>query len=325
MSLENKPLVSIVISVYNRQKYIVECLQSCIDQDYRPIEIIMIDDGSTDETSQIIQELSEKFKNENGVSFKYVFQKNQGAPAARNLGLTLVTGNLIQFMDSDDLFTPNGISVRVSAFKDCDVVFGDGIAINKNSQHVYDFRFSDFSQHNPISFIAGKSIVTGCLLFKKECFQKVKFDPSIQVLQERELCIRMLVHGFRFKYVPGFVFLHRLPGDDNISSISWVNKNPLRYLHTAKTILNNISTQDSETIRKSARGIALSLWKRGRDLLNYGKRSEAKQYFEYAIEVNYGKIPKGGLVRFGSRITGYFLIEDVYSFFKTRRKLKRSH
>lgn len=325
MNTENKPLVSIVIPVYNRQKYIVECLESCLKQDYRPIEIIMIDDGSTDNTAQAIQEFSEKFKHENGVSFKYVFQKNQGAPAARNLGLTMVTGDLIQFMDSDDLFTQNGISIRVNAFFDCDVVFGDGITINQQAQPVKEFRFTDFTQKNAISFVAGKSIVTGCLLFKKECFETVKFDPTIQVLQERELCIRMLVHGFKFKYVPEFVFLHRAPGDDNISSVSWVHKNPLRYIHTAKTILNNISTQDSETISKSSRGISLSLWKRGRDLLNYGKRAEAKQYFRYAIEVNNGKIPKGGLVRFGSNITGYFFIEDVYSFFKTRRKLMHRH
>lgn len=93
----SNPLVSVIIPVYNREKYIAATLQSVFDQDYRPLEVIVVDDGSTDNSAEIIRSFKEAL---------YFFQRHKGSgPAlARNLGIRHSRGELISFLDSDDIW-----------------------------------------------------------------------------------------------------------------------------------------------------------------------------------------------------------------------------
>lgn len=91
------PKVSIIIPVYNRENYIEKCLQSVLNQDYKHIEIIVIDDGSTDSTKEKIKAYENKYKN-----IKYYYQINSGVSSARNNGIFKSTGEFIIFLDSDD-------------------------------------------------------------------------------------------------------------------------------------------------------------------------------------------------------------------------------
>lgn len=102
-----QPLVSIIIPTFNGAKFLSEAIQSALDQTYRPIEIIVVDDGSTDNTQEIIASYT-------GYScFKSVFQSNKGQASARNLGLRLAGGLLIQFLDDDDLLFPEKLTKQV--------------------------------------------------------------------------------------------------------------------------------------------------------------------------------------------------------------------
>lgn len=98
------PLVSVVVPVYNGERFLAAALESILAQDYRPIEIIVVDDGSTDRTADIAQAVK-------GV--RYHYQSNQGPGAARNVGMGLARGEFIAFLDSDDLIAPNKIGVQV--------------------------------------------------------------------------------------------------------------------------------------------------------------------------------------------------------------------
>ena len=93
--MENK--VSIIIPAYNCEKYIFECLESVINQTYSNLEIIIIDDGSTDNTSEICQRF-EKIDNR----IIYTWQENSGVSKARNKGIDLAKGKYIVFIDADD-------------------------------------------------------------------------------------------------------------------------------------------------------------------------------------------------------------------------------
>lgn len=93
----NNPLVSIIVPVYNTEKYIRECLQSLIHQSYAHIEIIAVDDGSTDNSLKILNDISAKDKR-----LKIFSQPNQGISAARNFALTKTTGEYVMFVDADD-------------------------------------------------------------------------------------------------------------------------------------------------------------------------------------------------------------------------------
>ena len=93
----NKPLVSVIIPVYNQEKYILESIQSVMEQTYENLEIIVIDDGSEDFSGKIVERIKDKRIN-------YFYQKNRGVSAARNHGLKVAKGKYIAFIDSDDVW-----------------------------------------------------------------------------------------------------------------------------------------------------------------------------------------------------------------------------
>lgn len=105
-------MVSIIIPTYNRSKYLVEAVESCLTQTFQNIEIIIIDDGSTDGTEEMLEHsLNKEWLN---LPITYLKQKNAGASAARNFGLAHAKGDFIQFLDSDDLLYPNKLELQLA-------------------------------------------------------------------------------------------------------------------------------------------------------------------------------------------------------------------
>ena len=118
----NDPKVSILIPLYNSEEYIAETIDSCLNQTYDNIEIIIVDDGSTDSGLNIVREYENKHKN-----IKVEAQKNSGAPVARNRAFILSTGEYIQYIDADDLLHPDKIRLQMEVLKNSDdltIVFG---------------------------------------------------------------------------------------------------------------------------------------------------------------------------------------------------------
>ena len=104
--------VSIIVPVYNVEKYIKRCLDSLINQTYKNLEIILIDDGSTDSSGKICDQY--KIKDNR---FKVIHQKNRGLPSARNTGIDNITGNIVMFIDSDDWIDKDCIEKCIKEFK----------------------------------------------------------------------------------------------------------------------------------------------------------------------------------------------------------------
>ena len=103
------PLVSVIIPSYNRAHFIAETIESVLRQTHRNIEIIIIDDGSVDETRSVVERFGSKVR--------YVWQENAGVGAARNHGLRLARGKYIAFLDSDDLWLPTKVETGVDVFE----------------------------------------------------------------------------------------------------------------------------------------------------------------------------------------------------------------
>ena len=117
---ENAQLISIIVPIYNVESYLDECIESIIHQTYENLEIILVNDGSTDK-SEII---CEKYRN-NDNRIKYLYKDNGGSGSARNLGLSMVHGNYVSFVDSDDFIELNMIEKLYSIIKsnDADIAF----------------------------------------------------------------------------------------------------------------------------------------------------------------------------------------------------------
>jgi glycosyltransferase involved in cell wall biosynthesis len=102
--IEGKPLVSVIIPVYNGEACLVEAIDSVLAQTYRPLELIVVDDGSVDGTADVARSYQEA---------AYVYQENQGHAAAKNRGISVANGQFLAFLDADDIWTPEKLQVQM--------------------------------------------------------------------------------------------------------------------------------------------------------------------------------------------------------------------
>lgn len=103
--MSKQPLISVIVPVYNVEKYLEECVQSILLQTYENIEVILVNDGSTDESKRICEQLLEIDSR-----IKYYEKTNSGLSDTRNMGLAHAKGEYVMFVDSDDLISPNAVS-----------------------------------------------------------------------------------------------------------------------------------------------------------------------------------------------------------------------
>ncbi|KAB1066526.1 glycosyltransferase family 2 protein [Tamlana haliotis] len=155
-----KSLVSIITPLYNSEAFILETINSVIQQSYRPWELLLIDDGSTDDTLKIIQPYLDKYSN-----IKLLKNKiNSGAAVSRNKGIYAATGDYIAFLDADDLWKPNKLEVQIRFMEtnNCDVCFSSyehideaGHALNKFSKALKELSYTKLLKSNYIGNLTG--------------------------------------------------------------------------------------------------------------------------------------------------------------------------
>ncbi|MBR0449212.1 MAG: glycosyltransferase family 2 protein, partial [Clostridia bacterium] len=112
-------LVSVIMPIYNAEKYLADTLNSIFSQDYKDIEIVLVDDCSKDNSANIIME----YQKEHPQIVYYLQEKNMGAGAARNKALELAKGQYVAFLDSDDIWLPDKISRQIELMKKTDSPF----------------------------------------------------------------------------------------------------------------------------------------------------------------------------------------------------------
>ena len=139
--MKNNPLVSVIVPVYNVEEYIEECLESIVNQTYQSLEIIVVEDGSTDESRQRIQ----KYLNDDRILF--IEQKNKGLSGARNTGMSRASGEYILFVDSDDYIDTNLLSNLVPLMQDnqLDLIRFNGMAFTDGMEKTINQKYYDFS------------------------------------------------------------------------------------------------------------------------------------------------------------------------------------
>ena len=152
MNIDNNMLVSIIIPVYNVEAYLTECLDSVVNQTFRDMEIILVDDGSTDNSPEIMQAFAEKDSR-----IKIITQPNRGVSAARNTGLRAASGEYILFVDSDDTILPETVETLYNKIRetDSDLLLGNELFCHENKRWSMDFKRDEAL--NSITGISGKA------------------------------------------------------------------------------------------------------------------------------------------------------------------------
>lgn len=182
-------MISVIIPTYNRAHLIEKSIESILCQTYKDIEIIIVDDGSTDNTAEVIKKLdSEKIK--------YIsLEKNHGACFARNIGIKNASGQYIAFQDSDDIWHKNKLEKQLDFLKkyNYDFIFcGMTRIMLENPDKKYYFPNNDFDSSKNCfeQLLYINSVGTQTILCKKECFSKIMFDPNLKRFQDWDLALQ---------------------------------------------------------------------------------------------------------------------------------------
>lgn len=189
---DNDELVSIIVPVYNAEKHLCHCLDSLLSQTWKKIEIILIDDGSSDRSPEICDEYAEKYNN-----IVVIHKINGGVSAARNLGLKLAKGKYIGFCDSDDLTIPEMYEILVKEIKETNaqisccgyIVFKDEKSINLSEYEDIQIKKTLSSTDKYMSIIKNDQ-VRGYLwnkLFLREVIEssnRLRFQEDLAILED---------------------------------------------------------------------------------------------------------------------------------------------
>jgi glycosyltransferase involved in cell wall biosynthesis len=201
-------LVSVIIPCYNNEKWIAEAIDSALSQTYTSIEVIVIDDGSTDKSLEIIKSYGDRIKWETGV--------NKGQSAARNRGFNLSSGKYIQWLDADDYLLPDKLENQVYFLEksDSDIVYGDW----KYQHHLKNggIKFSKVitpgERQNILDALLGGFPLTimNCLTKRELVVRLDGYDENFRAVEDIELWIRAAILGAKFRYEPGCYSVYRV-------------------------------------------------------------------------------------------------------------------
>ncbi|PXV62538.1 glycosyl transferase family 2 [Dysgonomonas alginatilytica] len=235
----NQELVTIIVPVYNVEQYLPKCLDSIISQIYKNIEIILINDGSTDRSLAICEEYKEK---DNRIT---IFnQKNQGLSSARNVGLDNAKGDFISFIDSDDFVAADFISELYTLLKDTDsdivqcdyiqVEEDDAVFIPKSSS----FRTEEFSAYEYLQRLYSKKIyprnvVVWNKLYHKNIWDNIRFP--LGKLNEDEAVVHYIYDRATKITVSSKILYFYLKRSGSIMNVS-PDMEIKRYLHYLETL-----------------------------------------------------------------------------------------
>jgi glycosyltransferase involved in cell wall biosynthesis len=183
--ISRSQLVSIIIPNYNYSQYLQEAIDSALNQTYHPVEVIVVDDGSTDHSKTVIQQCGDRIQS--------VFHENRGLPSARNSGIAIATGDYFLFLDADDILFPDAVSQLLNAFAEmpeCGIIFGYSERVNADGQtlslHQNEARCFVYEE-----FVCNNFILVPEALVKRKVLQTVGvFNPRFLQGEDYDLWIR---------------------------------------------------------------------------------------------------------------------------------------
>jgi len=214
--MSSEPLVSVIIPTYNRTQQTIAAIESVLAQTYSNVEIIVVNDGSTDGTGDAIQRLVDQASN-HSASIRLFHQENQGPSVARNLGIEKAQGEYIAFLDSDDVWLPEKLERQVEAmdrFKDnCGACLTDTRLVTDSGADMTTFRMFGRQYEETMGIVSDALISVArsfcgfwisTLLVRASVLKRVKgFDRNIQFCEDRDFVFNVsLVTPIAYVNIP---------------------------------------------------------------------------------------------------------------------------
>ncbi|HMP83225.1 MAG TPA: glycosyltransferase [Verrucomicrobiota bacterium] len=312
-----RPLVSIIIPCYNAEKWVAQAIQSALDQTWPNKEVIVIDDGSTDTSLQVIKSFGDKIRWETGV--------NRGGCAARNRGLELARGNYVKFLDADDLLASECVARQVILSESVPsnvIVFGNSggvIGFDNSINPVVNGAPTIEERDDPVAYLLANIIVTPCVLHRTEWLKAVGgFRIGLRKGQEQELHLRLALAGVKFRKEEGIVFYHRYhTAGHRISVAHSITNDPDANYEILRLTEEHLRKAHNDSIPSNLKLLlGRSSWSLGREMMRSGHQEFAARCFRKALELGPGTVVGSSLYRVVVALFGPILAEKGFEVVK---------
>ena len=263
------PTVSVIIHTYNNEKFIVETVESVLNQTYKDYEIIIVDDGSVDGTRDALIPYMQKIR--------YHYKENGGIASAKNAGISLSETEFVAFLDHDDLWAPDKLQLQMEHFNENpqiglvyakDTSFRDGKELRTKPEKGYSgWIFKEL--------LAKSFIQTSTVVVKRECLDAVgPYDETFSLGDEYDMFLR-IARKFQCGFVDKGLTRYRVH-DTNASNNDFLFDN--ENLGVYKKIYNNFTDLDGVEKKILRKRIARYSMKVAEGLYSQGKLEESKEY-----------------------------------------------
>lgn len=307
-------LVSIVIPCFNAQAFVREAIESALRQTYRNKEIIVIDDGSTDGSLDVIQSFGDRITSHTG--------PNRGACAARNEALRIASGTFVKFLDADDVLVSDAVERQVkqalpmAGEGDRIIVYGD---IGRMNEDGGSRRVEVHNAHDECSDMVAclleHHIQTSASLYPRQLLLEAGgFDERLVKGQEYELHLRLALAGTVFYYRSAVIaYLRSHASPSRIGNQDFISNDPYFFLKRCHHIRDLIKQSGEGSLTKPVReSLARETWGLGRAVCRRGYPQAAEKYFEAARSLSSTRHMVGtNLYRLTARLLGPRVAEEI--------------
>lgn len=306
-------LVSIIIPVYNSSKTIESTLQSVFFQDYKNVEIIIINDGSTDNTEEILKKYENKIK--------YFYQKNSGVSFARNLGFIKSTGKYIQYLDSDDLLANGKLSIQVNALEsnNADVAYGDWVKFKETNFNIVeiDTIVKKIKRRPEIELITDFWTPLAALLYTRTIANKIGgWNTKLPVIQDARYALDAAINQAKFIYTPGVMGYYRVHETGSLST-----RNRFNFMNDCFENAKQIDSiwRNEYSVDKEKKNAIINVLRYCVNEFSILDKNKHKQAVNLILEIDKNYIPENSkLLRTMSKLLGYRTAETIAYY---KRKL----
>ena len=208
-----KKKVTIVIPIYNASSHLEKCVESVINQTYQNLEIILVDDGSTDNSGTMCDDFASKDKR-----IKVIHKDNGGVSSARNYGINISSGDYICFLDSDDYYNHNFVNEMYHEIvkKNADLCYCGYIKVDNGNMKRNKTKFT--TKNCLLNYFSGKTkIQTGCFFIKKDLIidYNLKFEEGVSWGEDYKFFSSIIFYAKRVSYLNNYYLFYNVTDNDN--------------------------------------------------------------------------------------------------------------
>jgi glycosyltransferase involved in cell wall biosynthesis len=288
------PRVSVIIPTYNRAAYLREAIDSVLGQTFVDFELIVVDDGSTDNTKEVVASIEDS-------RIFYKYQENSGVAAARNTGITISKGEYIAFLDSDDVWLPHNLEIKVRSLDThpaAGLVCSDAYILDSHFCHILGRRWHNRELHDwvdikiAIKYPLQTMLRRGCFITPQACVMRRKvfnltgyFDESLSTHEDWDLFIR-IIQNFPIEILD--TPLLKIRRHENSLSANWDKM----YFGAINVLNKAISSQilSAEELYLIKRRLAYTHYSYGKSLILNGMTNTGRQKMVESLKIHPAQI-----------------------------------